>query len=187
MKQYNLKAEKRQLSFGELTVIALGERGRGRYENLVPFQGDITEKDFVIPTPTKSNKVKVIGGGDNIGWVARISCKGCYTRGTIGQASVHNKDVGNVTVLASGNGAEGDAGRIGWWADYLLQIADDTLIRVKQHGGYKIPAYYLFFAKDRVYKISGEEFPIWLDSHDYNFNEENVSEYFTKIKTTHDH
>ena len=158
MKQYNLKATKRQMSFGELTVIALGEKGRERYENLVPIQGNISENDFVITTPTKSGKVKIIKGDDDKGWIARISCEGCYTRGTYGEAFVHKNDTEKVIVLASGNGAEGDAGRIGWWADYLLQIADETLIRVKPHGGYKTPAYYLFFAKDKVYKINGEEF-----------------------------
>jgi hypothetical protein len=186
MKQYNLKATKRQLSFGELTVIALGEKGRGRYENLVPFQGDIAESDFVIPVPTKTGKTKIIKGGDSKGWIARISCEGCYTRGTTGYASFHKKDVDKVTVLASGNGAEGDAGRIGWWADYLLQIEDETLIRVKQHGGYKTPAFYLYFGKSEVFNISGEEIEIFLESKEYEFDAENVTEFFNTINTKHD-
>lgn len=185
MKQYNLKAVKRQMSFGELTVIALGEKGRGRYENLVPFQGDITESDFVIPVPTKTGKTKIIKGGTKHGWIARISCEGCYTRDTTGKASVHKKDAEKIIVLASGNGAEGDAGRIGWWADYLMQIQDETLIRVKRHGGHKTPAYYLYFAEKEVFKISGEEIEIFLESKDYDFNPENVTEFFNTINTKH--
>lgn len=189
MKQYNLQGKQRQMSFGEITVIALGERGRGRYEALVPFQGDIKETDLVMPAPTKSGKTKIIKGGTRNGWIARISCEGCYTRGTTGEAWVHKKDAEKVIVIASGNGAEGDAGRIGWWADYLLHIQDDTLIRVKRHGGYKTPAYYLFFGYEKVFHISSEELPIWLDGHDhdYGYNKEKASDFFTIIDTQHEH
>jgi len=186
MKQYNLAATKRQMSFGELTVIELGEKGRGRYENLVPFQGDIIESDYVIPVPTKSGKNKIIKGGDNKGWIARISCEGCYTRGTTGNAYVHIKDAEKVVVLESGNGAEGDAGRIGWWADYLLQIQDDTLIRVKRHGGSKTPAYYLYFGQKEVFKISGQEIEIFLENKEYEFDAEKINDLFLTINTIHD-
>jgi hypothetical protein len=185
MKQYNLKPEKRQMSFGELTVIVLGERGRGRYENLIPFQEGITENDFVIPAPTKTGKIKLVKGGDEKGWIARVSCEGTYTRGTTGQAYVHKKDAEKVTVLASGNGAEGDAGNIGWWADYLLQVEDNTLLRVKPHGGSKTPAFYLYFGEKEVFEISGEEIEIFLEDKEYEFNKENINELFNKINTKH--
>jgi len=185
MKQYNLIPERRQMSFGELTVIALGERGRGRYENLIPFEDGITENDFVIPALTKTGKIKIVKGGDEKGWIARISCQGRYTRGTTGQAYVHKKDNEKVTVLASGHGAEGDAGRIGWWADYLLQVEENTLIRVKRHGGSKTPAYYLYFGEKDVFKISEEEIEIFLEDKEYEFSKENISELFKKIDTKH--
>lgn len=185
MKQYNLKSEKRELSFGELTVIALGERGRGRYETLVPFQGNISETDFVVPVPTKSGRTKIIKGGDAKGWIARISCEGCYTRCTEGYAQIYKNDEGKISVLASGNGAEGDAGRIGWWADYLLKIEENALIRVKRHGGYKTPAYYLYFGIDKVYRISREEISLFIENRNYNFNEENITDFFSLISTIH--
>jgi hypothetical protein len=186
MKQYNLKGQKRQLSFGELNVIVLGEKGRGRYENLIPFQNDIAENDFVISVPTKSGKNKIIKGGDNRDWIARISCEGTYTRGTEGYAFVHKNDAENVSVIAFGNGAEGDAGRIGWWADYLLLIKDNTLLRVKPHGGHKTPPYYLYFGNHQVFRFQNkEELALWSDAtnNDYIFDLENFeyTNYFTNI------
>lgn len=184
MKQYNLKAEKRNLSFGELTVIALGERGRGRYETLIPRQSDIADGDFVIPVPTKSGKVKIIKGGEKPGWIARVCCAGCYTRGTVGSAFVHQKDEKKVKVLASGHGAEGDAGRIGYWEDFILQIEDNTLLRVKPHGGYKTPAYFIFFGEDKALEMSRDELFIWADAYaadDYSLD----GEVFLKIERIH--
>jgi len=169
------------MSFGELTAIILGEYGRGRNETIVPFQEDIKENDFIIPTTTKTGKVKIIKGGDNKGWIARISCKGCYTRGSVGTAYVHKEDSDKVKVLASGNGADGQAGRTGYWDDYLLQIEDNTLIRVKKHGGYKTPAFYLFFGETKVFQISEEEIEIFLENKEYQFNRENATEYFKTI------
>jgi len=183
MKQYNLIPERRQMSFGELNVIALGERGRGRYENLIPFEDGITENDFVIPALTKTGKIKIVKGGDDKGWIARISCRGGYTRGTTGQAYVHKKDNEKVTVLASGHGAFGDAGRIGWWADYLLQIEDNAILRIKESG--RSPEFYLYFSKENVFKIKEEEIEIFLEDKEYEFSKENISELFKKIDTKH--
>jgi len=181
MKQYNLSPIKRQMSFGELTVIVLGERGRGRYETLVPFDESIEQNDYVMPAQTKTGKTKIVRGKDSKGWIARISCEGCYTRGTTGQAYVHTKDSHKIKVLASGNGAEGDAGRLCWWADYLLEIEDNTLIKVKPHGGSKTPAFYLYFSESEGFKIQEEEIEIFLEDKEYDFNKDS----FKKINTIH--
>lgn len=66
-----------------------------------------------------------------------------------------------------------------------MQIQDETLIRVKRHGGHKTPAYYLYFAEKEVFKISGEEIEIFLESKDYDFDPENVTEFFNTINTKH--
>jgi len=36
MKTYNIKPDMKEMSFGELSVVALGERGRGRWEEIIP-------------------------------------------------------------------------------------------------------------------------------------------------------
>lgn len=182
MKQYNIHPEKRKLSFGELNVLSLGERGRGRYETLVPVQGNLVESDFVELAPTKSGNIKVIKGSNPEGWLARISCCGCYTRNTEGRAYVHKQDDRNVTVLSAGNGAEGDAGRIGNWDDLLLKVNDKTLIRVKQHGGSKIDPYYLYFDTDKVTRIPCEEIRLFCEQNNYSYGETMV-DYFNEIET----
>jgi hypothetical protein len=168
MKQYNLKGNIREFPFGKLNVLTLGERGRGRYEAIVPFQSGLSETDFVIPVPTKSGKIKIIKGGDGKDWIARISCEGVYTRHTQGYAYVHPQDKAKVKILAQGNGAEGAAGGVGYWEDYLLQIEDKTLLKVKKHGGYKTPAYYLFFNENKVLEMNEEELFIWAENYDYD-------------------
>jgi len=81
-----------------------------------------------------------------------------------------------------GYGAEGAAGNIGSWNDYLLAIRPNTLLRVKKHGGYKTPAYYLFFGED-VVRIEAEEIEIWLDTqpNHYAWNAEKPTENFVSI------
>lgn len=185
MKQFNLKIEKRALSFGDLNVVVLWERGRGRYETLVPVQGDILPSDSVIAMSTKSGKIKLVKGGDTSGWIANISAQGIYTRGTEGYVYAHNKDYADIVVLASGHGAEGDAGRIGYWEQFLLQIPDHSIIRVKPHGGYKTPPDYLYFGETEVHRMDSEEYIILCDNHDIEVDPENFETTFTKLKTNH--
>jgi hypothetical protein len=164
MKQYNITFEERELPFGPLHVISLGERGRGRHETLVPIDGTITPDDLITPVPIKSGKVKLVKSNSNSDWIARISCEGTYTRNSTGYISVITNDVQPATVLASGHGADGDAGRIGKWIDYLLMIPDNTVLKVKRHGGYKIPPFYLFFGNKTVMKMSEAEFDAFNDN-----------------------
>ena len=181
MKQYNLTPQKRQMSFGELSVIVLGEKGRGRCEVIVPFEDGIKETDLVIPATTKTGKIKIAKGGDDKGWIARISCKGGYTRGTFGTLYVHKKDSDKVRVLASGYGAFGDAGRLGSWDDFLLQLDDNVLLKIKESG--RSPEFYLYFSKNKVFKIMQEEIEIFLEDKEYEFSKE--SELFKIINTKH--
>ena len=185
MKQYNLKPESRQFAFGALNVITLGERGRGRFETIVPMQSGLTENQAVKTAPTKSGKVKIIAGDNTRDWLARISCRGGYTRGTEGWASVLTQQAHQVEVVASGHGAEGSAGRIGFWADYILYIHDNTLLRVKPHGGYKTPAYYLYFADQAVVRIEEQEIDLFCEQLSIEIPED-IESSFTKIEITHE-
>lgn len=181
MKQFKIKPIKKTFSFGEMHCISLGERGRGRYEEIVPCQSDLLPTDYIQIIPTKTGKPKIVKGGDSKGWIARISCEGTYTKNTDGYARVHKDDLDKVNVLAKGYGAEGDAGRCGTWYDYLLQIEDNTLIRVKEHGGYKRPPYFIYFSETAAFVIQEEELDIFLDGKDYQVSEE-WSESFVKFK-----
>lgn len=164
MKQYNLKPTLHKLSFGDLHAIALGEIGRGRHLTLVPMPVIDPEKPVEVVT-SKTGKPKITTVGSNLqDWLARICCCGTYTRNTDGYVYVHNDDADNVEVVAKGYGAEGDAGRLGNWYDYLLKVKENTLIRVKEHGGHKRPAYYLYFGNNDVRKIYESELDMFVDS-----------------------
>jgi len=165
MKNFNIKPITRKMSFGELSVIALGEYGRGRKETIIPCAGSITPDTMVDIGTTKSGGIKIIPSESKEGWLANISSQGCYTRGTLGNVYVPPKMQENVEVLASGYGAYGDAGRIGNWYQYLVKIKDNTFIFVRPSGGpSKIARYYLYFAKEKVHRIGLEELDIFCET-----------------------
>ena len=88
-----------------------------------------------------------------------------YTRGVWGEVKVPKSYSENVLLIASGSGAYGQAGRIGGWDDYLLQVEDDSFVWVRPSGGkYKTPPYYLYFGKKSVYTIPLSELDVFCDS-----------------------
>lgn len=164
MKAYNIKpveikVESNSNSFTVLGL-SLGQQGRGRQRTIVPVE---KESQFYNLGRTKTGNPKLFAGaGDNDGWIARISCEGCYTRDTNGRASATE----GVTVIARGHGAEGDAGRLGTWDDLLLSVPDGGVVKVKPHGGSKRPAYFLHFSSSEVKKVPEDMWAAYLDAHD---------------------
>jgi hypothetical protein len=171
MKQFGLKPTLTKLSFGELNCIMLGTEGRGRKLTIVPMASNIGESDSVKIVPSTTGRPKIVkGDSPENGWIARIDTEGCYTRNTQGYASVMLP--GLVNVIANGYGAYGDAGRIGNWDDMLLEIPDNTMIRVYPSGGEsKRPSYYLWFGTEEVIQLSSEEFDLFCDSNDIAIGE----------------
>jgi hypothetical protein len=71
-----------------------------------------------------------------------------------------NEDLHKVKVIASGFGAYGDAGRLGEWNEFLVEIKPAFPVRfwVRPSGGeYKIPRYWLIFLEKEVIKVQKEE------------------------------
>lgn len=164
MKAYNIKPVEIKVdgNSGSFTVLglSLGEQGRGRQRTIVPVE---RESQFYNIGKTKTGNPKLFAGsGDSDGWIARISCEGCYTRDTNGRASATE----GVAVIARGHGAEGDAGRLGTWDDLLLSVPDGAVVKVKPHGGSKRPAYFLHFQSSTVSKISEDAWAAYLDAND---------------------
>lgn len=163
MRIWNIVPEKRQFPWGNMDVVALGEEGRGRKLVLIPFHAryEPQANDYNISI-TRSGKPKIIRTGKpSKGWLAHINTEGVYTRNTTGYAMVLRNHVKNVEIVAVGYGAYGIAGRIGGWADYLIKVMPNTLIRVKKSGGYKTPAFYLYFSENEVYKFKEEDVSIF--------------------------
>ena len=166
MKQFNLIKSRHEMEFswGKIHVIALGERGRGRKLEIVPMASNISENDTVMLAETRSGKQKIIAGGDNNGWLARINTEYSYCRGTVGCVYIKDKDKKGVKVIAKGYGAYGAAGRIGTFYDYLLQIPDNTWVFVKRSGtsNHRL----LYFSSEKVYEIQPDELSIFCENMD---------------------
>lgn len=158
MKLFNIVPIVRVMSFGELSVIALGERGRGRYEAVIPC-GVKKDDKFGSIAKTKTGNPKIIpSSSPEHGWLAVVSGSGTYTRGTYGTVYCQKEDVEKVQVLTLGNGAYGDAGKIGSWNEFLITITDNTFLRIRPAGGQgKIDRYNLFFSAEKVFRVPDSE------------------------------
>lgn len=128
--------------------VALGERGRGRWEELVTLDrrrppaiaGDriITGRLRSVELPARDGKPAktfvVVEGGEPDGVVVRVSTAWVYTRGTAGRVAAI---AGELRVVARGYGAHGAAGRIGSWDDVLITLHRGDTLRVSPEGGHK--------------------------------------------------
>lgn len=151
MKTYNIKPEKFKIADFEISAIALGEKGRGRTQVIVPSPiSELLESGL-----SKTNKPRLNSSKSNLGWIFRISTEGAYIRGANGNISVSPKVLPNIKVIAKGQGAFGDAGRTGTWDDLIAETQlEDFLVRVKPSRG---DAYLLWFQTTGVKKLQYPE------------------------------
>jgi hypothetical protein len=153
MKAYNIHPITEEPSSGNLLCLRLGEKGQGRKLTLVPCVRDFKDGETAGLGITRSGAPKIIELGENDDglWPACISTRGLYERKVVGHVYYrHYKP----TVIAFGSGAFGDAGRVGFWKDYLLSVPVGTVLRVTPTRG---PTYFLHFDTDHVYKLGVEE------------------------------
>ena len=163
MKRY-FDVEQRSFAWGDMYVVVLGEQGRGRKEVYIPYHAHI-DCQLVELGSTKSGHVKIVASQSNVGWLAVVSGRGVYTRGTYGTVYVPPAFVEKVKVVAYGYGAYGDAGRIGSWYEFLITVEDNTFLKIRPAGGSSKKArYWLYFDADVVRKISMEEMPLFCDA-----------------------
>lgn len=88
-----------------------------------------------------------------------LSAKGGYTRRGNGTIHVLKKQKENFKVIACGNGADGAAGKIGFWECALLKAPmTDAIIRVRTSGaGYGTPSDLYVIHEGHVYHTIPEE------------------------------
>ena len=167
MKRYNIDPAPHTFPWCEMPVLALGEKGRGRWRHyaVVPYHAP-ADAPFLSTARTRSGKPKIVRGrGPEDRWLARICCRGVYTRRTHGDAWVLEKDRDRIGVVAAGCGAYGDAGGAGEWFDFLLIIPDQTWLYVKPSGLHKTRGYWLWFDTDAVTRVEREELPAFCAQH----------------------
>ena len=164
MKAYNLATAVIEVAGNKLSVIQLGEKGRGRLLVSIPCPEGLQDGDTVqaLPPQTKANglktkpSIKKTSDTDTENsWVARISTNGSYIRGACGNISYDpTQPVSVPVVVAKGYGAFGDAGRTGTWDDVVVQVPDGTVLRIKPT---RAEAYYLWFQKGKVSTLTLDE------------------------------
>lgn len=137
----------KKLKFGTIEGISLGEHGRGRQQIFLPvphgLEGSIGGlRPYLTIGLTKSGKPRINRGKDKDIYLALSTERG-YTRRGNGVIKV---PVGQtVELIARGNGADGDAGRIGYWDVVLVKANEGDVFRVTWGGsGYNYePTFYL--------------------------------------------
>jgi len=137
-----LTAEERQMSFGPLWGIPIGERGRGRWEEFIPCPKSIEtlgpDNHHEFHVTTTRNGTPRITRDAAAGAFAILSSQGGYTRRGDGFVAVQkpvDSHEANVTVMGKAWGADGAAGRIGQWTVVVLKLPDSpVLFRVRRSG-----------------------------------------------------
>lgn len=137
-----LVSKSKEMEFGTLHQITVGESGRGRKEiRLACPENTVLEigcnHDYTIGM-TRSGKPRIDKKTDNKKFFL-ISTEGGYTRRGDGWVGSWNQNKGEYRVLAKGNGADGAAGRIGYWDVLLIELIGDMpqndWIRIRTSGG----------------------------------------------------
>ena len=139
-----VSAQERKMDFGVIFQIALGESGRGRKLLALTCPQGCEVKAGANPGYTigitRSGKPRIVAVRDSDLYLL-LSAEGGYTRrgnGTIQVLAAHKEEF---AVLARGNGADGDAGRIGFWDCLLLKAPKNGIVRVRTSGaGYGTPS-----------------------------------------------
>ena len=155
----NFKTSERSFDFGKRHQLALGEEGRGR--KLVPLTcpSEISIPAFTLVKEltigkTQSGRPRIIKAGRNdCTLFMLIDSYVNYSRRGCGYVMVLNSQVDDFDVIARGNGADGDAGRIGSWVCPITKCPANGIVRIKYSGsGYGIPSDLLIIKDNSVYK-----------------------------------
>lgn len=170
--------QERELNFGKIRGIAIGERGRGRYEVFLPVPQNVTEvrngmNENLSIGMSKNNKPRINGGDDGNLYLI-LSSEARYTRrgnGSIFEIQLYSdENESKVEVIAEANGADGDAGRIGSWSAKILKVKPGAVVKVVWGGhGYGLtPNYYFVNSDGTVTNVPEEEIQDYYDSLDMN-------------------
>jgi len=144
----DLRVNEREMSFGKLRGVTIGECGRGRKDVFIPVPEGIDEirREVIHELSiglTKSGRPKIIKGTDGKHYLI-LSSQANYTRRGDGVVR-YLKAQGAPVVIDRGNGADGAAGRIGTWDVVIVEANEGDIFRVTWSGyNYGIdPTYYV--------------------------------------------
>jgi len=165
----DLKAVAREFHWGTLKIISLGEKGRGRKELIIPTTSSVKKginEDLSISLSKRGNP-KIESKFDSTLYLL-LSSEGGYTRKGDGYFEYPEYAC---TVLNTGNGADGEAGRIGSWKVVLLKV-DTKLplqIKIKYSGGKEPSTLFINYpGSPLVTEVPEEEIELYADVLAYN-------------------
>ncbi len=148
------------MSFGTITGITIGEYGRGRREVFLPtpkgVEGEIDglREDLTIGV-SKSGRPRINRANDGELYVILTSERG-YTRRGCGCIKIPKAQ--KIELIARGNGADGDAGRIGSWDVVILKAHEGDVFRVTWGGfNYGYPATFYVVHQGKIYAADQPE------------------------------
>ncbi len=153
MRRYNLEPVKETFSWGDMLVVPLGERGRGRKYTPVPWEGT-PDMPYVSVGRTRTGNPKIVRSESSDGWLMRINTNSGYKRGGFGKLFVS----GDVTVIAKGLSAFGAAGRVGAAYDFIVAAYPPAVIHVFST---RPPRKFLVVRADRVDEILPDDVPAY--------------------------
>lgn len=165
-----LKIAEREMKFGNVTGVSIGEYGRGRREVFLPtpkgLEGEISHgltEDLTIGTSkTGRPRINRANKGDNELYLI-LSTERNYTRR--GNGYVRAPKNQKVEIIARGNGADGDAGRIGSWDALILKANEGDVYRVTWGGyGYGYDATFYVVLDGKVHVADQPEIEDLYDS-----------------------
>ena len=188
----NIESIEKEMEFGTLHQIVLGEYGRGRRELRLTCPPKTVLKrgcNFGLTiTQTKSGKPRISKTDVDNEIYLLISTKGRYTRRGDGWVGSWHQNKCKYTCLAKGNGADGDAGRIGSWDVVLVKVDGATpcdWIRIRTGGGgYGIDPQWLAITDKGYFLFDKTDNAIdFADAMSYDFPplDDDVTETFARI------
>lgn len=161
--------EEREMKFGTLYHITLGEEGRGRKYDLIPIPQDVRAiregRNLGLTVgKSKSGKPRIFHTSEeNDEFIyLLIDTYGSYHRNDDGEITVMKFD--GTEVLLADNKASGEAGRTGYYPCYLIRVPNDgkrRFIKVIMSGDYTdegIDFRLVVCEKNNVYMITDKEY-----------------------------
>lgn len=158
----SLKVVSREMKFGTVTGVAIGEYGRGRREVFLPTPKTVKADDVIkelrseltIGT-SKSGRPRIDARKDDDTYLILSSKRG-YTRRGSGYIEAPKSQ--EIKLIARGNGADGDAGRIGRWDAIIVKVKDGDVFRLIWGGsGYGYDATFYVVSGDKIYPADQPE------------------------------
>ena len=163
------RVEIRKVGEYDIHLVKIGEKGRGRRElNLVvpASLSGLKEKNINLTIgKTSSGNPRIVYqvAGEKEEVYLLLQSYGGYTRRGDGHI-IHN-----CTEVAYGNGADGEAGNIGYWDCKLLHIENGQSACVQYSGGAPVHHQYFFMSGNRLYvsppvEPGSTELAAWLEA-----------------------